>query len=161
VSSQVSAGGSSGGSGGVGTISNNSTSMVNNISNNRFWDTLVANVRDLLRESDKLVPGAQPAASGAASQPSQQPPAGATAAPPVSGLPQSGAGQQPSQTMEFREAASVISNPEAGILSIRATSRQHERIQEFLDQVMTSVKRQVLIEATVAEVQLNNQYQRG
>lgn len=63
--------------------------------------------------------------------------------------------------MEFREAASVISNPEAGILSIRASSRQHERIQEFLDQVMTSVKRQVLIEATVAEVQLNNQYQRG
>ena len=63
--------------------------------------------------------------------------------------------------MEFREAASVISNPEAGILSIRATSRQHEKIQEFLDQIMANVKRQVLIEATIAEVQLNNQYQRG
>jgi MSHA biogenesis protein MshL len=47
------------------------------------------------------------------------------------------------------------------VLSIRATSRQHEKVQEFLDQVMASVKRQVLIEATVAEVQLNNQYQRG
>jgi general secretion pathway protein D len=34
-------------------------------------------------------------------------------------------------------------------------------VQEFLDQVMASAKRQVLIEATVAEVQLNNQYQRG
>jgi len=63
--------------------------------------------------------------------------------------------------MEYREAASVISNPEAGILSIRATSRQHEKIQEFLDQIMANVKRQVLIEATIAEVQLNNQYQRG
>jgi general secretion pathway protein D len=44
---------------------------------------------------------------------------------------------------------------------VRATSKQHERVQEFLDQVMTGAKRQVLIEATVAEVQLNNQYQRG
>ena len=63
--------------------------------------------------------------------------------------------------MEFREAASVISNPESGVLSIRATSRQHEKVQEFLDQVMSSARRQVLIEATIAEVQLNNQYQRG
>jgi general secretion pathway protein D len=55
----------------------------------------------------------------------------------------------------------VISNAEAGVLSIRATARQHEKVQEFLDQVMVSAKRQVLIEATVAEVQLNNQYQRG
>ena len=55
----------------------------------------------------------------------------------------------------------MIANPETGILNIRATSRQHEKVQEFLDQVMTNARRQVLIEATVAEVQLNNQYQRG
>lgn len=159
VSSQVSGGGSSGGSGGVGTITNNSTSTVNNISNNRFWDTLVANVRDLLRESDKLIPGVQPAGNTAAQQ-TQSPPPGAP--PAASGAPQVPAtASSGTQTSEFREAASVISNPEAGILSIRATSRQHERIQEFLDQVMTSAKRQVLIEATIAEVQLNNQYQRG
>jgi len=187
VSSQVAAGqASSGGSGGVGTFSNNSVSTVNNISNNRFWDTLVANVRDMLRESDKLLPGTQqPAATTAATT---APPAGAAGAggssllagaaallgagaapstpspqpPPVSGLSQPGGTQQQgTQAMEFREAASVISNPEAGLLSIRATSRQHEKIQEFLDQVMSNVKRQVLIEATIAEVQLNNQYQRG
>jgi general secretion pathway protein D len=158
VSSQVSSGGSSGGSGGVGTITNNSTSTVNNVSSNRFWETLVANVRDLLRESDKQVPATQAAAQAAPPAPSPQP--GQT--PPVSGLPAGGQPQQGgNQLMVFREAASVISNPEAGILSIRATSRQHERIQEFLDQVMTSAKRQVLIEATVAEVQLNNQFQRG
>ena len=61
----------------------------------------------------------------------------------------------------FREAASVIANPETGILTIRATSRQHARIQRFLDQVMASARREALIEATVAEVQLNNQFQRG
>lgn len=55
----------------------------------------------------------------------------------------------------------MIVNAEAGVLAIRATSRQHEKIQEFIDQVMVSARRQVLIEATVVEVNLNNQYQRG
>ena len=62
---------------------------------------------------------------------------------------------------EPREPATVIGNRESGLLIVRATSRQHEKVQEFLDQVLASVKRQVLIEATVAEVQLNNEYQRG
>ena len=112
VSSQVSGAGSSGGSGGVGTITNISTSTVNNISNNRFWDTLVANVRDLLRESDKLIPG-QPAPSGAPAQPAPQG-GGQASTPPVSGQPPSGSPVAAgAQSMEFREAASVISNVEA------------------------------------------------
>src|SRR6185436_11640576 len=59
------------------------------------------------------------------------------------------------------EAASVIVNAEASVIIVRATSRQHEKIQEFLDQVMANAKRQVLIEATITEVELNNQYQQG
>jgi MSHA type pilus biogenesis protein MshL len=56
---------------------------------------------------------------------------------------------------------SVIGNRESGILFVRASARQHERIQSFLDSVLNNVRRQVLVEATVAEVQLNNEYQRG
>src|SRR4029077_4210120 len=67
----------------------------------------------------------------------------------------------PAPNISFREAASVIANAEAGLLIVRATLRQHEKIQEFLDQVLANAKRQVLIEATIAEVQLNNQYQQG
>ncbi|TMH79512.1 MAG: type II and III secretion system protein, partial [Betaproteobacteria bacterium] len=63
--------------------------------------------------------------------------------------------------VSFREAAAVMVNAEAGLVIVRATSRQHEKIQEFLDQVLANAKRQVLIEATIAEVQLNNQYQQG
>jgi MSHA biogenesis protein MshL len=55
----------------------------------------------------------------------------------------------------------VISNPETGLIAVRATGRQHEKIQEFLDLVMSSARRQVLIEATVIEVQLNDNYQQG
>lgn len=136
-----------GGGGGSGS-QNNSTSILKTTSINKFWDTLVANVRDLLRETDKIIPLNAPVASAA--------PAPAQGAP---GAPAPAAVAAP--TSEFREAASVISNPESGVLSIRATSRQHEKVQEFLDQVLSSAKRQVLIEATIAEVQLNNQYQRG
>ena len=136
--------------GGGGSGQNNSTSVIKTTSINKFWDTLVANVRDLLRETDKIVPLNAPAPSAAPAAPAAP---GAPAAAPLAPV------AQPSS--EFREAASVISNPESGVISIRATSRQHERVQEFLDQVMGSARRQVLIEATIAEVQLNNEYQRG
>jgi MSHA biogenesis protein MshL len=129
---------------------NNTTAVVNSISANKFWDTLVANVKEILQETDKVLP------------------AGAAIPPPPPGAPPPGAAPgtapapvPPVPATTYREAASVIANPETGILNIRATSRQHEKVQEFLDQVMTNAKRQVLIEATVAEVQLNNEYQRG
>jgi general secretion pathway protein D len=56
---------------------------------------------------------------------------------------------------------SVIPNPEAGVLTVLATEQQHQRIQEFLDITLASVKRQVLIQATIAEVELSDQYQAG
>lgn len=55
----------------------------------------------------------------------------------------------------------VIVNPESGLITVYATYKQHEEIQNFLDQVLASVHRQVLIEATIAEVQLSDNYQAG
>ena len=55
----------------------------------------------------------------------------------------------------------LIVNPEAGILTIKATGREHEMIQQFVDRVLTSARRQVLVEATIVEVSLNDQYQAG
>jgi len=133
------------------TAQNNSTAVVNSVSANKFWDTLVANIKEILQETDKVLPaGAQ-----------QPQPAPSTTAPAQPGATPPPAPVASIAVTTFREAASVISNPETGVLNIRATSRQHDKVQEFLDQVMTNAKRQVLIEATVAEVQLNNEYQRG
>jgi MSHA biogenesis protein MshL len=149
VSTQV-----TGGSPGAATSStqNNSTAVINSVSANKFWDTLVANIKEILQETDKVLPaGAAAAAAPSTTAPAQ--PGGAPTPGPVAPA------AIPAAT--FREAASVIANPETGLLNIRATSRQHEKVQEFLDQVMTNARRQVLIEATVAEVQLNNEYQRG
>lgn len=55
----------------------------------------------------------------------------------------------------------VIANPEAGVLLVRATSRQHDQIQRYLDEVLSNARRQVLVEATVVEVELLDRYQAG
>jgi MSHA type pilus biogenesis protein MshL len=55
----------------------------------------------------------------------------------------------------------IIVNPESGTISIFATRKQHRDVSQFLDKVISNVKKQVLIEATVAEVRLNDQYQAG
>lgn len=58
-------------------------------------------------------------------------------------------------------SAAVIINAESGLLTVRATTREHRQIQMFLDQVLVNAQRQVMIEATVVEVELNDQYQLG
>ncbi len=55
----------------------------------------------------------------------------------------------------------VISNRESGTVSIRTTAGAHEDIQRFIDQVSSSARKQVLIEATVVEVTLNDDFQAG
>jgi general secretion pathway protein D len=55
----------------------------------------------------------------------------------------------------------IIVNRESGTLGVRATSRQHKQVRAFLDRVGGSAQRQVLIEATLAEVQLSDHYQAG
>jgi MSHA type pilus biogenesis protein MshL len=158
--------------------SNTSVFVVGNASKNRFWETLEKNIKDMLRETDKLLPegssetfirrqgnepqAARPSAASARSTPTS--PAGnspTTAATGAGGAPTPTGAEISAQTLTFREAASVIVNAETGVISIRATSRQHEKVTEFLTQVSGSARRQVLIEATVVEVNLNDAYKSG
>jgi len=154
VSSQL-AGGTAGTGVSGSSAQTNSSSSLEMTSNNKFWETLIGNIKDILRETDKVIPTAASAPDGRPS------PAPAGTPQQAGGATQSATRTAPAAPVTFIEKASVIANPEAGVLSIRATARQHARIQEFLDQVLANAKRQVLIEATVAEVQLNNEYQRG
>ncbi|MFA7280351.1 MAG: secretin N-terminal domain-containing protein [Sterolibacterium sp.] len=172
VTTQIASAGSTG-SGGSG---NSSLTKIDNAAKNRFWETLEKNLKDILRETDKILPegssetvvehsdqqnttgtGAQqakPAGKGAANTPAN-----------IAGSPNPASLQQEGSTVvrrtTFREAAAVIINPESSVLIVRATGRQHEKIQEFLDQVLYRATRQVLIEATIAEVLLSNDYQQG
>lgn len=55
----------------------------------------------------------------------------------------------------------IIVNGESGTIAIKATAKQHKRIANFIDRVVESAQRQVLIEVTVAEVRLSDKYQAG
>jgi general secretion pathway protein D len=155
--------------------SNVSRIQIENKSKNRFWESLEKNLKDLLHETDKIFP--EGSMETVTEQSTSQSTTG-TGAPSPTASTRSG---QASQTlasspnpaalqnndativrrMTFREAASVIASPESGVITVRATSRQHEKVQEFIDRVMRSAKRQVLIEATIIEVDLNDNYQQG
>lgn len=159
--------------GGAGGGQNSSTVKLENSSKNRFWESLEKNIRDMLRETDKLLPegssetvvrGASQGATTAATR-AQATGSARTAANRATTVTGPGETQTQSesvsQTLTFREAASVIMNPETGTIAVRATSRQHERVGEFIEQIAGSARRQVLIEATVVEVLLSDNYQGG
>jgi general secretion pathway protein D len=190
----VGAGGGSSGSG------NSLSAKIKTTSKSKFWELLVKNVEQLLRDSDKQVP--QDSVQTLAKEFASQTMSGSTTASgsgsagfnvggqggtkvqgsgnTVAGNQGSGAAgsgdqsvqsdamanQQKSlqaglQRFQFQERASVIANPETGMLAVRATKRQHLAMQEFLKGVLEVAKRQVLIEATIVEVELSDGYQTG
>jgi general secretion pathway protein D len=159
ASTQFGSAGAASGGGGAGTGATGGTATIDVNSENKLWESIVQNVKDILRETDKVFPGTpKPAAAAAAPPAPPQPAPGAGQAAPAAPRPAAADAQAGST---FIEAGSVIANRESGVLYVRADSKQHEKVQEFLDQVMAGARRQVLIEATVAEVQLRNEYQRG
>lgn len=172
------------GAGGVTTTSsgNAASTTVTSDTKNDLMESLVKNVTDIILEEDRLKyksqketqsssrvsaqgDGAATVFAGSSAGKGKQPGGGESG--PSGGA--SGAGNESVQasgaakstTAEFEKSVSVFANRETGVLLARATSRQHEKIQEFIDSVMSTAKRQVLIEATIVEVKLNDQYRQG
>ncbi|HMW54412.1 MAG: type II and III secretion system protein [Candidatus Accumulibacter phosphatis] len=177
TSTQISTSALTTGSGGAAGTGNTSRIQIDNKSKNRFWETLEKNLKELLHETDKIFPEGstetvtEQTAAQSTTGTGTPAPTG-TAARVVSQMVQSLAGSPNPATLQntgasvvkrmtFREAASVIANPEGGVITVRATARQHEKVQEFLDRVMSGARRQVLIEATIIEVTLSDGYQQG
>ncbi len=177
TSSQIT-GGSAGSPGAGG--GNAASTTVTSETKNDLMESLIKNVSDILLEEDRLRQKSQKealssskvlaqgdgiAASFIGSSSGKGKPAGSDA--PGAGA--SGAGDQSVQaagtakviTGEFEKSVSVFANKETGVLIVRATSKQHEKVQEFIDMVMSTAKRQVLIEATIVEVELSDQYKQG
>lgn len=172
-STQVGSGGAAGGA--TGGAANNSQLAIKNSLKNHFWERLEKNITDILRETDKILPEGSSettvlqsnttSTTGTGAQPANSKKQATSSKGGIENSPNAatveGEGVTVTRRSTFREAASVIANPESGIATVRATSRQHERIQEFISQVMNSARRQVLIEATIAEVRLSKNYQQG
>lgn len=56
---------------------------------------------------------------------------------------------------------SVVLNPAAGVIVVRATPAEHRHVGDYLRAVQISVERQVMLEAKIIEVQLRNESQTG
>src|SRR5512139_1698633 len=110
LSTQVSGSTTTGSGGGASSSAqNNSLSTIKSTSVNKFWETLVANIKDLLRETDKIIP----VSTQGAAAPAPPPPAAAGAAPGTQ-APAAAAPPATQSAVEYREAASVIANAETG-----------------------------------------------
>lgn len=173
---QSAASGGASGSGGN-TGGNISNTRIENTSKNQFWESLEKNIKDLLRETDKILPEGSSEtiveesntqkATGSAALPQGTGPralqaiANALQSNPSPALSSQAIGNSVVRRNTFREAASVIMNAESGVITVRATQRQHDKIQEFLDRVSNAARRQVLIEATIVEVTLKDGYEQG
>ncbi len=168
------------GAGNSSSAQNTTQLRIDNASKNRFWDSLEKNIKDMLRDTDKLLPEGSSetfvkdqsqgtSANNRSQTTSQRAANNRNNSRGINRTETTGPGvaesqvesQTVSQTLTFREAASVIVNYETGSVSVRATSRQQDKVAEFIAQVTGSASRQVLIEATVVEVTLNDNYQSG
>jgi MSHA biogenesis protein MshL len=171
---QISSASQSSGSGG--SVSNSSGNGANNSSRtsvkskseNHLWESLKKNIEELLAETDKEVIVTRIGSSSASSTQSADNISGSAAANASAAAARAEAGKIASeernqQQSEYKTlfAAKVIANAETGVISVRATNKQHEKVQEFIDRVMGSARRQVLIEATIVEVRLNDSFQAG
>lgn len=185
ISGSASGTGATGGATAAG--GNTSSTLVTSETKNELMDSLVDNVKNILLDEDKLhynekieVQNAQKVSARgdgfAAGSTSQGSPGGnrgtqqnSNASSPQAGGSASGAGNQDVQgsgslskaRAEYERAVNVFANKETGVLIVRATAKQHEKVQEFIDKVMSAAKRQVMIEATIVEVRLNDQYKQG
>lgn len=167
VNSQVSAGAGSQ----QGNQSSGALTRIESTSKNAFWKTLEENVKDILRETDKILPEGSSEtfieSSGAQTVAGAAQPQNARSGQPRANQPAAADGNTTSNAattvkrVTFREAASVIMNAETGIVAVRATARQHEKVQEYLDLVSGNARRQVMIEATIVEVTLGNTFEQG
>jgi len=152
---------------------NNSSISIKDSSKNRFWETLVQNIKDILRETDKILPEGSSETSVQQSKAASSTGTGAAPNTNKKSTAKTGIENSPNPVNieeggvtvtrhnTFREAASVIASPETGLITVRATGRQHEKISEFVTQVMSSARRQVMIEATIVEVRLSDNYKQG
>ena len=154
TATQVAAGGGDG----PASLGNNSSTDIDSLSSNRLWERITEAVRAIVRSAGPRAPVSGsgdrvPDAEGAGGAEGARRTAGATGAGPpprtVSGGQGLGAGSV------------VIPSPETGILLVRATTRQHREIRAYLDDVLASARRQVLIEATIVEIELSDRYQAG
>ncbi|HSC94849.1 MAG TPA: secretin N-terminal domain-containing protein [Burkholderiales bacterium] len=162
-------GGTGGGAtGGGGGGSSGSNTVVRTTSKNDFWEQLRDNIRSILNstrlqsltaeaKNERLALIKQEQEMRvkqmeAASRAGQGAPSLATSV-----VSSTGGGQQQASLLPD----DVVVNAVSGTVTVNATEKQHQLVQQHIDSIMSAMQRQVLIEATIVEVILSEKYQGG
>jgi MSHA type pilus biogenesis protein MshL len=168
VSGEISASGGTGASSAAASgSSGGSSTTVRTTSSNDFWGQLRENIRSILNSTRLQSLDAQARAERlalvkqeqelrtkqieAASRAGQGAPTLASSV-----ITATGGAQRTSLLPD-----DIIVNSMSGTVTVNATEKQHQLVQAHIDSIVTSMQRQVLIEATIVEVQLSNNYQAG
>jgi general secretion pathway protein D len=142
--------------------------VVRTISKNDFWDQLRDNLRSILNSTrlQSLTAEAKGERLALIKQEQEmrvkQMEAASRAGQGASSLASSvvstsgGAQQQASLLPD-----DVVVNAISGTVTVNATEKQHQLVQQHLDSIINAMQRQVLIEATIVEVLLSEKYQGG
>ena len=134
--------------------SNSSSTEIRASSEHTFWKRLERNLHELLTE--RIETDAQSAIDKEvtpATEPAQQNPA-------ETAMPDSATATSAARTGK-QSASNLIMHPESGVIMVHASQRQHAKVAEFLERVGLASLRQIMLEATVVEVSLSDQYQAG
>jgi len=173
------------GAGGGGGDNKSATSVTSTTSSD-FWSRIGGNIEQILAGTRTRRDRSSAPAVAATFVPEEAPPAVEQAAAPAptaggAATPESaaaalapaaapGAAGGPAPLAAGRSAAGgggpVASaeyslNPEAGIITVHASQRQQRAVERYLREVRASVTQQILIEAKIVEVTLNDQYRAG
>lgn len=167
VSGSITGSGQGGGAAQGGQGSNQSQTTVNTKSQNHFWTLLQDNVRSILASTQAISRSAEEKAArnealrAAREERIAQAEAVARAGAAAPALLEKAFQGTPAREIPGDVNQNIVINPVAGTLSVLATERQHELIQQHIDSVLSAVQRQVMIEATIVEVRLSDAYQAG
>ncbi len=145
-----SGGGSSGGAGASGASGSSTTTLTSKSGDGNIWGNITTGVNQLLA----LDSGNSNSTIAANTSSTAE----------NSGAPDANIGQASASatTVATTGGSGIVSvNKNAGIITIMATEKQHKAIKEYLDKVSMELSSQVLIEAKVVEVSLNDVYSTG
>lgn len=162
--------GGGGGSGGAGAGAGGSHTTVTSTTSNDFWEQLRDNIRAILLSTGRQAASADERARAAEearairNEALKRAEAVSRAGPGAAALLQNAfpATTRAAPTLAQSDTGTdVILNPISGTISVLATEKQHQLVQQHLDNITNAVQRQVLIEATIVEVRLSDAYQAG
>ncbi len=182
ISTQVLSGGGGGG-GDTGKLTSGSQNNLKSDYEGDLWKSVEENIKNILTNYGKNSPGISEAAQDATPsddglgevlgekqrvQPNAPAAAGQVAAAPPTPKPLNKdsspkiAGESADASDIIPSGASILSvNKQAGVIAVLANQRQHREVVKFLDQIKRQQSAQVLIEAKVVEVALNESHRNG